>query len=70
MLTEGSHELLREEIGLAIYAMASPDLESFFQHLLPNYLLHCQGIEDHQKLALKSSFSNDLVFIEYYLLDL
>ncbi|XP_046438149.1 exportin-6-like [Daphnia pulex] len=59
VLTNGSHELLREEIGLAIYAMASPDFEAFFQQLLPDYLLSCQGIEDYQRIALKSSFTND-----------
>ena len=63
VLTNGSHELLREEIGLAIYAMASPDFEAFFQQLLPNYLLSCQGVEDHQKMALKSGFTNDTVKI-------
>lgn len=63
VLADGSHELLREEIGLAIYAMASPDFEGFFQHLLPSYLLHCQGIEDYQRLQLKSSFSNDMVIM-------
>jgi hypothetical protein len=61
VLTNGSHELLREEIGLAIYAMASPDFEAFFQQLLPDYLLSCQGIEDYQRIALKSCFTNDTV---------
>ena len=64
VLTNGSHELLKEEIGLAIYAMASPDFEAFFQHLLPSYLLSVQGIEDYQRLALKSGFTNDTV--RYY----
>lgn len=59
VLTNGTHELLREEIGLAIYAMASPDFEAFFQHLLPSYLLNCQGIADFQKVALKNGFTND-----------
>ncbi|KZS07267.1 Exportin-6 [Daphnia magna] len=59
VLTNGSHELLREEVGLAIYAMASPDFEVFFQQFLPTYLLNCQGIEDYQRVALKSAFTND-----------
>lgn len=59
VLTNGSHELLREEVGLAIYAMASPDFEVFFQQFLPTYLLNCQGIEDYQRIALKSAFTND-----------
>ncbi|XP_057374347.1 exportin-6-like [Daphnia carinata] len=59
VLTNGSHELLREEVGLAIYAMASPDFEVFFQQFLPTYLLNCQGIEDYQRIALKNAFTND-----------
>lgn len=65
VLTNGSHELLKEEIGLAIYAMASPDFEAFFQHLLPNYLLNCQGIEDYQRVALKNCFTNDTVMANF-----
>lgn len=65
VLTNGSHELLREEVGLAIYAMASPDFEVFFQQFLPTYLLNCQGIEDYQRIALKSAFTNDTVSIFY-----
>ena len=65
MLTNGSHELLREEIGLAIYAMVSPDFEAFFKQSLPSYLLNCQGIEDQQRLLLKNGFSNDTVLVYF-----
>jgi len=65
VLTNGSHELLREEICLAIYAMASPDFEAFFKQSLPSYLLNCQGIEDQQRLLLKNGFSNDTVLVYF-----
>jgi hypothetical protein len=61
VLANGSHELLREEIGLSIYAMTSPDLDAFFQTILPNFLINSQGIDDPQRLALKNNFSSDTV---------
>jgi len=61
VLTNGSHELLREEISVAVYAMASPDFDVFFQQFLPNYLLNSQGVEDNQRLVLKNGFSSDTV---------
>ncbi len=61
VLANGSHELLREEMGLSVYAMASPDLDGFFQTLLPCFLVNSQGIDDHQRLALKNNFSSDTV---------
>lgn len=61
VLTNGSHELLREEISVAVYAMASPDFDVFFLQFLPNYLLNSQGVEDNQRLVLKNGFSNDTV---------
>jgi hypothetical protein len=64
VLANGSHELLREEIGLSIYAMTSPDLDAFFQTILPNFLINSQGIDDPQRLALKNNFSSDTVSYE------
>ena len=64
VLANGSHELLREEIGLSIYAMTSPDLDAFFQTILPNFLINSQGIDDPQRLALKNNFSSDTVSLE------
>jgi len=57
VLASGSHELLREEIGLSVYAMASADFEVFFQQTLPSYLVTCQGIDDQQRILLKNSFT-------------
>jgi len=59
VLATGSHELLREEIGLSIYAMASAQFDAFFQQILPNYLVTCQGIVDQQRILLKNGFAVD-----------
>ena len=61
VLASGSHELLREEIGLSVYAMASADFEVFFQQTLPSYLVTCQGIDDQQRILLKNSFTVETV---------
>jgi len=61
VLATGSHELLREEIGLSIYAMASAQFDAFFQQILPNYLVTCQGIVDQQRILLKNGFAVDTV---------
>ena len=61
VLANGSHELLREEIALAVYAMASPDFELFFDRWLPAYLVGVCDIEDHQRMLLKNGFTADTV---------
>ena len=65
VLAGGSHELLREEIGLSIYAMASADFEVFFQQTLPSYLVTCQGIDDQQRILLKNGFAVETVNRRY-----
>lgn len=60
-MASGFHELLREDIALAIYAMASPNFEAFFRETLSDYLARCEGLEDGQRLALTSNFSNEPV---------
>jgi len=59
VLSSGSHELLRDEIGLSIHAMASADFEVFFHQNLPSYLVTCQGIDDQQRMLLKNGFTNE-----------
>ncbi len=44
--------------------MTSPDLDAFFQTILPNFLINSQGIDDPQRLALKNNFSSDTVSYE------
>ena len=61
VLSSGSHELLRDEIGLSIHAMASADFEVFFHQNLPSYLVTCQGIDDQQRMLLKNGFTNETV---------
>ncbi|KAJ8284173.1 hypothetical protein COCON_G00030230 [Conger conger] len=56
VLVRRSHDLLQEEIGLAVYNMASVDFDSFYSTFLPQFLSGCQGIDANQRNALGCSF--------------
>lgn len=65
VMVNGFHELLREDIAVAVHAMALPDFESFFRETLTDYLARCEGLEDSQRLALKNNFSNESVSVNH-----
>lgn len=44
VLVHKSHDLLQEEIGIAIYNMASVDFDCFFAAFLPEFLTSCDGV--------------------------
>ncbi|ERE71046.1 exportin-6-like protein [Cricetulus griseus] len=59
VLVHKSHDLLQEEIGIAIYNMASVDFDSFFAAFLPEFLTSCDGVNANQKNVLGQNFKMD-----------
>ncbi|PIO34203.1 hypothetical protein AB205_0085260 [Aquarana catesbeiana] len=56
VLIHKSHDLLQEEIGIAVYNMASVDFSTFFSAFLPEFLTGCQGLDTNQKNVLGRNF--------------
>ncbi|CAH2307551.1 exportin-6 isoform X1 [Pelobates cultripes] len=56
VLIHKSHDLLQEEIGIAVYNMASVDFSTFFSSFLPEFLGSCQGLDSGQKNVLARNF--------------
>lgn len=56
-----SHDLLQEEIAIALYNMASTDFEKFYLRFLPEFLTACDGISAGQKAELSKTFKMDKV---------
>lgn len=61
VLVHKSHDLLQEEIGIAIYNMASVDFDGFFAAFLPEFLTSCDGVDANQKNVLGRNFKMDRV---------
>lgn len=61
VLVHKSHDLLQEEIGIAIYNMASVDFDGFFVAFLPEFLTSCDGVDANQKNVLGRNFKMDRV---------
>lgn len=61
VLVHKSHDLLQEEIGIAIYNMASVDFDSFYSAFLPEFLASCDGVDSNQKNVLGRNFKMDRV---------
>uniref|UniRef100_F6VAC3 Exportin-6 n=1 Tax=Ornithorhynchus anatinus TaxID=9258 RepID=F6VAC3_ORNAN len=59
VLVHKSHDLLQEEIGIAIYNMASVDFDSFYSAFLPEFLSGCDGVDSNQKNVLGRNFKMD-----------
>ncbi|KAJ1097279.1 hypothetical protein NDU88_002404 [Pleurodeles waltl] len=59
VLIHKSHDLLQEEIGIAIYNMASVDFDSFYSAFLSEFLGACDGIDSNQKTVLGRNFKMD-----------
>lgn len=56
VLLHKSHDLLQEEITLAIYNMASVDFDAFYSAFMPEFLNGCQGVDTSQRAVLARNF--------------
>uniref|UniRef100_A0A8D0CE85 Exportin 6 n=1 Tax=Scleropages formosus TaxID=113540 RepID=A0A8D0CE85_SCLFO len=56
VLVHRSHELLQDEIALAVYNMASVDFDAFYSAFLPEFLNGCQGVDGNQRGVLGRNF--------------
>jgi len=54
-----SHDLLQEDIVIAIYNMAAVDFSMFYKKFLPEFLKQVTTIDYHQKEVLLESFCDD-----------
>ncbi|KAG7459781.1 hypothetical protein MATL_G00214320 [Megalops atlanticus] len=56
VLVHRSHDLLQDEIALAVYNMASVDFDSFYSAFMPEFLNSCQGVDANQRTVLGRNF--------------
>ena len=54
-----SHNLLREEIGVCVFHMATTDLPSFSATFLPSLLRRMEGLDDNQRQCLVGAFRSE-----------
>ena len=54
-----SHNLLKEEIGAAVYNMSSTDFPVFFGKFIPQFLSGLEQLDDNQRHILSESFRPD-----------
>nr|XP_055032724.1 exportin-6 isoform X2 [Misgurnus anguillicaudatus] len=57
VLLHKSHDLLQEDITLALYNMAAVDFQAFYSSFLPEFLNGCQGLDPHQRTTLARNFT-------------
>ena len=68
VLLHKSHDLLQEEIVVAIYNMASVDFDAFYSAFMPEFLNSCQGVDSGQRGVLARNFKLERVrttFLRY-----
>lgn len=65
VLLHKSHDLLQEEIALAVYNMASVDFEVFYSAFMPEFLNGCQGVDANQRAVLGRNFKLERVRPDY-----
>lgn len=61
VLLHKSHDLLQEEITVAIYNMASVDFDAFYSVFMPEFLNGCQGVDTNQRAVLARNFKLERV---------
>lgn len=61
VLLHKSHDLLQEEITVAIYNMASVDFDAFYSAFMPEFLNGCQGVDTNQRGVLARNFKLEQV---------
>ena len=59
VLVSKSHNLLRDEITLAVYNMASTDFPAFFEKFLPHLLVTVGSLDENQQGMLVQGFNKD-----------
>ncbi|XP_039630532.1 exportin-6 isoform X1 [Polypterus senegalus] len=59
VLVHRSHDLLQDEIALAVYNMASVDFDGFYSAFLPEFLSSCHGVDSNQRTVLGRNFKMD-----------
>lgn len=59
VLLHRSHDLLQDEIAVALYNMASVDFDGFYASFLPHFLETCDGVDMAQKGTLAGNFKMD-----------
>uniref|UniRef100_A0A8C1RM75 Exportin 6 n=1 Tax=Cyprinus carpio TaxID=7962 RepID=A0A8C1RM75_CYPCA len=61
VLLHKSHDLLQDDITLALYNMAAVDFQAFYSSFLPEFLNGCQGLDPHQRTTLARNFRPERV---------
>ena len=61
VLLHKSHDLLQEEITLAVYNMAAVDFDAFYSGFMPEFLTGCQGVDSNQRTVLARNFKLERV---------
>lgn len=61
VLLHKSHDLLQDDITLALYNMAAVDFPAFYSSFLPEFLNGCQGLDPHQRTTLVRNFTPERV---------
>lgn len=61
VLLHKSHDLLQEEMTVAIYNMASVDFDAFYSAFMPEFLGGCQGVDAGQRAVLARNFKLERV---------
>ncbi|XP_063983905.1 exportin-6 isoform X2 [Diachasmimorpha longicaudata] len=56
VLIHRSHNLLADDIAVAIHNLAGVDINWFFSHFLPTFLAGCEGLDDVQRATLLENF--------------
>lgn len=62
VLLHKSHDLLQDDITLALYNMAAVDFQAFYSSFLPEFLNGCQGLDPHQRTTLARNFRPERVW--------
>lgn len=61
VLLHKSHDLLQDDITLALYNMAAVEFSAFYSSFLPEFLNGCQGLDPHQRTTLVRNFTPERV---------
>ena len=61
VLMHKSHDLLKEEIILAVYHMARVDFGAFFKQFLPEFLSKMEDLDSNQREKLQLTFIEEIV---------
>ncbi|XP_012676980.1 exportin-6 [Clupea harengus] len=57
VLLHKSHDLLQDDITVAVYNMAAVNFHNFYSSFLPEFLNGCEGLDPHQRATLARNFT-------------